>query len=339
MSATPVAQGAVRMAYPAYPTPPRRNGRERTSKAIPAERKPFVNLYVLDPEDHLITRRQCILDTTGSPERCLSPMSAGSERADLSRDLRPAPIKCLPVEIRLMIFQEVLRVEEVRYEHIVLDLPSLKLIYPGFVNLSRGSPKAKHNSVLCILQVCRQFYHEAAPIFYEVNHLRLSTPVMLFYFLRDLPRTRRHNLRHLRIGGVGFDRAGWQLTRRAFSMLALCPRLQTVEIDLVSDSLADFDAWTVVACGQGMTEQADVAMIGFGSIIGSSFTLAIEELHVSMVCLMARRKLRSIKINMVCREELLQRLQKDTWPVFPGALREMQRTMDLWITRLRLAVT
>ena len=98
----------------------------------------------------------------------------------------------------------------------------------------RYSPTAaRHSSVLRALLTCRQVHAEAHGLFYAGNTLCCSTPAQLLHFLRQLSPRRRAPVASLCVAGFGGTHwSGAGAARQAFALLALCPRLRYLRVEL-----------------------------------------------------------------------------------------------------------
>jgi hypothetical protein len=120
----------------------------------------------------------------------------------------------LPAEIRDLIW------------HFVFILPTQP------VPLALSPHRARHTSVLRVLTVSKQILNEALHIFYRCNNLSLRSTSALFAFLSALHRKRRLEITSLTVTGFGLHYTGYQCASRAFSMLLLCPKLTSFQLDL-----------------------------------------------------------------------------------------------------------
>ena len=104
---------------------------------------------------------------------------------------------------------------------------------PEAVVHMRFSPCAsRESSVLRVLTVCRMIYIEAFHIFYRQNDLEFSNPYALFHFLSSLNPKRRFEITAISVSNFGLHYSSAQLAPKAFSLLLLCPRLQSFRLDM-----------------------------------------------------------------------------------------------------------
>lgn len=120
-----------------------------------------------------------------------------------------------PPEIRLQIWSHAFQLAPTR--------SSIQLSY---------QPSQRH-SLLRALLACRLLHSEAYHLFYAQHELHLSTPAQLFHFLAALSPLRRAAVRALRVSNLGAGHyAGSQLAAKAFGLLALCPALEALAVEI-----------------------------------------------------------------------------------------------------------
>ena len=120
-------------------------------------------------------------------------------------------------------------------------------ILPGPSVVLRLSPHAaRDTSVLRVLSVCKTIYREALQIFYRYNNLLLTTPAALFLFLSSLHRSRRTEITALTVTGFGLHYTGYQCAAQAFSMLLLCPKLESFQLEISTEH-----SWNILEIAPG----------------------------------------------------------------------------------------
>ncbi|MCJ1232241.1 hypothetical protein MMC14_000190 [Varicellaria rhodocarpa] len=123
----------------------------------------------------------------------------------------------------------------------LFDLPAeirekiwhLVFVLPEPITPMKFSPCAsRESSVLRVLTVCRTIYIEAFHLFYRHNDLEFSSPYMLFQFLTVLSPQRRLEITGITVSNFGWHYSSSQLAAEAFSLLLLCPRLQSFRLNV-----------------------------------------------------------------------------------------------------------
>ena len=109
----------------------------------------------------------------------------------------------------------------------------LVFVLPEPITPMRFSPCAsRESSVLRVLTVCRMIYIESFHLFYRYNDLEFSSPYMLFQCLTVLSPQRRLEITAITVSNFGWHYSSSQLAAEAFSLLLLCPRLQSFRLNV-----------------------------------------------------------------------------------------------------------
>ena len=128
--------------------------------------------------------------------------------------------------------------------------------------------------LLAPLLTCRQFYQEAMPTFYKVNHFRLCGIDTLYYFLSNIVPERRQYLTQLSVGDdwSGDDYES-ETAEQAFTTLSQVTHLQKLHLYL------DEDFWLKRAKLKGRDLSATVSGIPEIQALGSIRGLHEVEFH------------------------------------------------------------